>query len=133
MNERALQERLTSYLELRKALGSSAGKDANVLADFVKFAANAGETSPVTSRTVFDWLDSMPGRRGGAVARRLSVVRQFLLHLSATDPETQVPELRLIAGYRRRTPFVFTPEEIEAVLRCAAEFEAGEFTSVVLY
>ena len=134
MNEQALQERLTSYLELRKALGSSAGKDTNVLADFVEFAANADETSPVRARTVFDWLDSTQGQRGGgAVARRLSAVRQFLLHLSATDPETQVPELRLIAGYRRRTPFVFTPEEVEALLRCAAEFEAERFTSLVLY
>jgi integrase len=134
MNQQALEERLTAYLDLRKALGSSVGKDGSALADFVKFAANAGETSPMTSRMVFDWLDSIQGQRGGgAMARRLTAVRQFLLYLSATDPETQVPEVRLIAGYRRQTPFVFPPEEVEVILRCAAEFEGEEFTSAVLY
>jgi integrase len=133
MTHEALQERLTAYLDIRKALGSSAERDAKVLANFVKFAGDAGETSPVTSRTVFDWLDSSKLSGGGTLARRLSAVRQFLLHLSASVPETQVPELRLIAGYRRQTPFVFTSEEIASLLKCASEFETSDFGATVLY
>lgn len=52
---------------------------------------------------------------------------------SITLPDTQVPELRLLAGYKRPTPFLFTSEEMDALLKCAAEFEPGRFSSVVLH
>lgn len=133
MNYIELQNRLTSYLQLRKALGMSVGATSRVLDNFVEFAGNQ-TTAAVTSNTVFDWLEATTAqRRRGSNARRLSLVRQFLLHLSAAFPDTQVPELRLISGYRRPTPFVFTPHEIELLLKGAADFRPGEFCSVVLH
>jgi integrase/recombinase XerD len=125
-----LDARLAAYLELRRALGTKMDADARVLRDFVRFV---GDRGAITSRTVLDWIEArkQPGTR--TAAQRLSSVRQFLLYLSAALPETQVPEPRVVAGYRRPTPFLFTPEEIEALLKCAAEFEPGRFSSVVVH
>jgi len=134
MNRTELQDRLTAYLNIRKALGTSVGTHSRVLDNFVEFAGAQETTGSVTSKLVFDWLDATTKQRcAGDTAKRLSLVRQFLLHLSAALPDTQVPELRLIAGYRRPTPFVFTPIEIELLLKEAADFMPGEFSSVVLH
>ena len=128
-----LEDRLAAYLELRRALGTKMEADAGVLEDFVRFIRDRGATTSIASTMVFDWLEERgkPGTR--AAARRLSSARQFLLYVSAALPDTQVPELRLLAGYRRPTPFLFTSEEIEALLKCAAEFEPSRFSSVVVH
>jgi site-specific recombinase XerD len=121
---------LAAYLKLRRALGMKMDAEVGMLEDFVQFIGDRQITGPVTSSLVFDWLD-VPKRPPGHAARRLSCVRQFLLYLSAAFPDTQVPEFRLVARYRRPTPFLFSDEEIERLLKCAAE--PGQFSSVVTH
>lgn len=128
-----LEGRLAAYLELRRALGRKMDADSGVLEDFVRFIRDRGTIAPITSTMVFDWLETRKQPSTRAMARRLSSVRQFLLYVSAALPDTQVPESRLLAGYRRPTPFLFTSEEIEALLKCAAEVEPGRFSSVVVH
>jgi integrase/recombinase XerD len=128
-----LEARLTAYLGLRKALGIPVGTGTATLQRFVKFAGDQASEA-ITSQVVFDWLDAEKAHHSsGKAANRLSLVRQFLLYLSATTPDTQVPETRLVAGYRRPAPFVFTQDETERLLRSAADFKPGEFCSVVLH
>jgi len=134
MNRTQLEDRLTAYLELRKALGTSVGANAKLLGEFVQFAADQSTTDSVTSKMVFDWLENRRREQSaGAIAKQLSLVRQFLLHLSAAVPETQVPQRNLIAGYRRPMPFIFTTNELQLVLEAAADFKPGKFCSVVLH
>lgn len=128
-----LEARLTAYLELRRALGMKMERDAGVLKDFVQFSQDRGVMASITSRMVFDWLEARKQAGTRTAAQRLSSVRQFLLYVSAALPDTQVPEVRVIAGYKRPTPFLFTAEEMEALLKCAAEFEPGRFSSVVFH
>ena len=128
-----LDVRLAAYLSVRRALGAKMASDAGVLGAFVRFACARDTTGPITSSLVFDWLSASQPQSARSSARRLSVVRQFLLHLSAALPETQVPEPYLLTSYRRTTPFLFTAEELERLLACAASFEPGEFSSVVLH
>jgi hypothetical protein len=86
MSPHSLDFRLTTYLTLRKGLGMELGAESTVLADFVKFVGDQETTGAVTTKMVFDWLDATRDRQHRPVAsRRLSVVRQFLLHLSAAD------------------------------------------------
>lgn len=83
---------------------------------------------------MFDWLETMRAQQSaGASARRLVLIRQFLLHLSAAIPETQVPQMGLLTGYKRQTPFLFTPQEVELLLKAAADYKPGNFCSVVLH
>ncbi len=134
MTQAQLQDRLAAYLNIRKALGTPLGANSRVLDNFVEFAGIHETTESITSKMVFDWIDARAKQQCvGDTAKRLSLVRQFLLHLSAALPETQIPELRMIAGYRRPMPFVFTPNELELLLNSAANFMPGKFYSVVLH
>lgn len=127
-----LEARLTAYLGLRRQLGMNMDVDARVLEDFVRFVRDRGDIEAITSRMVLEWLEGERPTRY-TTAKRLNAARQFLLYLSAEIPGTQVPDHRLLAGYKRPTPFVFTSAEIEALLKCAAEFEPGRFSSVVVH
>jgi integrase len=134
MNRTQLEDRLTAYLELRKALGTSVGANAKLLGEFVQFAGDQSTTEAVTSKMVFDWLENRKSEQSAvAIARQLSLVRQFLLHLSAAIPETQVPQRNLIAGYKRPIPFIFSANELQLVMEAAADFKPGHFCSVVLH
>jgi integrase len=127
-----LAPHLSAYLDLRRALGLKMGADARALESFVQFIADCAITGPVTSSLVFDWLE-VGKRTTGNAAQRLGWIRQFLLYLSAIFPDTQVPEQRLLARYRRPTPFLFSGEEIEHLLQCAAQLDPGDFSSVVTH
>src|SRR5580693_983635 len=53
--------------------------------------------------------------------RRLAVVRVFARHLSTLDPATQIPPAELMpCRYRRVAPYLFTPEQIDALIQAAA-------------
>ena len=132
-----LEQHLACYLELRKALGRPIGANAKWLCSFLQFLRGPEQApdQPVTSKLVFDWLDaSMPPESTILNrSRRLSVIRQFLEYLSAADPNTQTPELRLFAGYKRPKPFLFSKEELASVLVEASQWKPGDFSSVVLH
>lgn len=131
-----LDGHLMRYLDLRRAFGSPVGANAKWLSRFTDFLGSEQDrVQPVTSQLVFDWIDATMAPESTPLnrSRRLSVVRQFLEYLSASVPDTQVPELRLLAGYRRPTPFIFTAEEITAILAEAAAAKPGDFASVVLH
>ena len=134
MKAQELAQRLMTYLHLRAALGSAVGSESKVLESVVAFAERQGDGGSVTSRLVFDWLETMRAQQSaGMSARRLVLVRQFLLHLSAAVPETQVPHIGLLTGYKRHTPFLLTSQELELLLKAAADFRPGKFCSVVLH
>ena len=48
------------------------------------------------------------------------VARGFLTYLSAVVPGTEVPAYGLLAGHRRRLPYIFSDTEIEALTAAAA-------------
>lgn len=135
MTQGELRDHLTRYLDLRRVLGSPVETKAKWLHSFANFV-ESGEScvQPVTSRLVFDWLDATTAPEASTLnrSRRLSVIRQFLEYLSAAVPETQVPEIRLLAGYIRPTPFIFAPQEMTAILAEATGAEPVDFASVVL-
>jgi integrase/recombinase XerD len=111
---------LEAYLALKKALGFPLGARERLLRDFVAFAESNGARGKINAQVAFDWACAVSDRCGisGKVAR-LSVVRQFLFHLSAVVPDIEVPSATLLARPRRRKPFLFSSEEISRLLRAA--------------
>jgi site-specific recombinase XerD len=127
-----LRERLKDYLELRRALGIPLHGNANVLADFVGYVDEHCDSQPVVTRLTMDWLDRYATEhKSKTPSAQLSLVRQFLMYVSSAVPGTEVPDIGLIAGYRRSKPFVFAPAECEAILE-ATDFvgTTGSFLRV---
>lgn len=137
MTQADLEQHLVHYLELRSAFGHPIGGESKWLSRFVDYLAAPGQppNQPATAQLVFDWLDMVmpPDATPLNRSRRLSLIRQFLEYLSAADPSTQLPELRLFAGRRRPKPFLFTTDEIGRILAEASRWRPGDFASVVLH
>jgi integrase len=111
---------LEAFLALENALGSPVRTRERLLRDFVDFIEALGIGGPITAQVAFDWACAASERRGiSGQAARLSVVRRFLLHLSAAIPATEVPDASLVARPRRRRPFLFSAEEIRLLLKAA--------------
>jgi integrase/recombinase XerD len=116
--------RLEGYLALQQTLGFALKPRERLLRDFVSFADRQAEPGPVTAQTALDWACATSARCGATGrAGRLSVARQFLLHLSALVPGTEVPSAGLLARARRPKPFLFSSVEIQTLLMAAGKLK----------
>ena len=101
MTNDLLQARLDFYLELRRSLGYKTYWPERVLRNFVAYLTSQGQAGPIRAETAVDWARQASARcyRTGA-AIRLRIVRGFLIHLKAFEPETEIPPPGLVAEPR---------------------------------
>ena len=112
---------LESYLEMRQALGLRIETQRRLLSEFLDFASQRGAEQPIRAEWAVEWACAGPAARGtNDQAKRLSVVRGYLKFLRAFLPETEVPSTALLAGDRRRKPFLFSPQQLQHLLAEAA-------------
>src|SRR4029453_3444722 len=75
---------------------------------------------PIRAYLAVEWAYALSARRGpGGAAQRLSMARGFLTYLRAPIPETEVPDSALVASFRRPRPYLFTPDQISALMQDA--------------
>jgi integrase/recombinase XerD len=115
-----LEVALGDYLQLRRALGHKLDDAGRQLARFVTYLDEIGAET-VTIENVLGFVvdsDLDPGSTTGA--RRLTAVRGFAQHLSGMDADTEIPPVGLVSRrVRRRTPYLFSAEDVDAIVRCA--------------
>jgi integrase len=114
---------LEAYLAIRDALGLTAGTRARLLRSFLDHARGVTAPGmPIRAVTAVAWASdhAPPGCGDAGKAHRLMVARGFLTYLSAVVPGTEVPAYGLLAGHRRRQPYIFSDTEIEALTAAAA-------------
>ncbi|HLB16648.1 MAG TPA: tyrosine-type recombinase/integrase [Burkholderiales bacterium] len=115
-----LRSRVERYVALRRAIGFEMRAEESLLRNFVAFIEQHGLDGPVHAAWAVDWACSTPSSHGVvARARRLSVVRGFLTHLHAAVPGVEVPAHGLLASARRRAPYIYAADEIDALLAVA--------------
>src|SRR5262249_5726353 len=85
-----LRQAVEEYLILRRSLGFKLYKAGKLLPAFVKFMEER-RASYITSKLALAWAQQPSAVQPVVWAQRLSVVRTFARHRSATDPRTQVP------------------------------------------
>jgi integrase len=112
-----LRNALADYLTLRRALGYKMDKAERLLGQFVAFAEDRGETH-VRTETALAWATRPAGADAIWTSRRLAEVRLFARHLRTLDQRTEVPPADLLpAQVRRATPYLYTPQEIAALMQ----------------
>jgi hypothetical protein len=110
----ALRQHLEDYLAMRRALGFRLERAGALLAQFVTFAEAEG-ADVLTVQLALAWARLPQGASPIWVARRLEVVRRFARHLAVLDQTNQVIPTDLFAvRVTRRTPYLYSPEEIAA-------------------
>jgi integrase len=116
-----LRHALADYLTMRRALGYQLARAEKLLAQFLTYLEDRGDTSLRTD-TALAWATLPTGTTpSGWASQRLSVVRGFAAHLHTLDPATEVPPPDLLRGRARRaTPYLYTDEEVAALIAAAA-------------
>lgn len=115
-----LEDRLAGYLRLRRALGHKLDDAGRQLAKFVAYLDDTGEPT-ITMKTVLGFvLDPNLDPASTVPSRRLAAIRGFARHLSGIDPATEIPPAGLVSYQaRRRTPFLFSDTDVNAVITTA--------------
>ncbi len=113
-----LIQAVETYLAVRRAADFKLDAVERYLRSFAQFATAQGDTHVVT-HTAIAWAEqgaSEPQRHN-----RLSVVVRFARFSHAEDPHHEVPPGRLFYGQRRRrVPYLFREEDLQALLAQAA-------------
>lgn len=127
-----LSDDVSRYVELRRSLGFKVRATACLLRRYAEFAEARGD-SFVQTRTVMDWAvkgPSAPQRR-----ERLNVARRFARHVHAEDQRHEVPPARAFgtAPRPRRMPHIYAPEEIQRLLRAAAQLRPAGSIRAITY
>jgi integrase len=114
-----LQKAVRDYLTMRRGLGFKLVRHEAALREFVLFLARK-RTARITVNLALEWATQDADHQPYEWAARLSIVRRFAHHWSATDPSTEVPPLGLIP-YRppRAQPYFYSDQEIRALLKAA--------------
>jgi integrase/recombinase XerD len=107
------------YLQMRRALGYKLQRQGHQLREFVCHLEQAGANT-VTIDHALTWATQPAGADPGYWNDRLSIARQFARHLQTIDPACEVPPTRLLPARRRRAiPYLYTREEIAALMHAA--------------
>ena len=108
-----------SYLAARRAAGYQLQDTGDILRDFAAFASGKADTH-VCSRTVLDWIRT---RNGSPLRKcvRLRTVALLARYLHAEDEHHEVPPQDAFGRHtpHRRPPFLFTPADVETLIRAA--------------
>jgi integrase len=104
---------------MRRVLGYKLLDVGNGLIDFVTFMERHN-ASHVTQALALAWAQQSSNVQPAQWAKRLSFVRGFARHHSATDPRTQIPPYGLLPFHPKRArPYLYSDEEIYSLLQAA--------------
>jgi integrase len=114
----SLRGSLAEYLAVRRALGYKLDTAERLLSQFLDYLEARGEQR-ITIEHALAWA-TLPNGQACWHAHRLQTVRRFARYLHAADPEVQVPPAGLLPGRSRRaTPYLYTDEQIAALITAA--------------
>jgi integrase len=115
---------MVEYLTIRRALGFKLTGVELLLRDYVRHLDQRGEQQ-ITINTALAWA-VLPGGSPALHYRRLAAVRGFATHLRVVDSAVEVPGVELLRNEpSRRRPFLYTDEEILALIDAAGRFRTA--------
>jgi integrase/recombinase XerD len=120
MTDSFLQAKLNEYISLRIAFGIPLGERELRLRDFVGYLQAQPSSAKTYAQAAIDWACMRKSIHSVTTQHlRLSLARCFLRHIKATLPEIEIPDHRLLARNRRPIPYIFSPVELNRLMRKA--------------
>jgi integrase/recombinase XerD len=132
-----LEAVLADYLRLRRSLGHKLQTEGRHLARLVTYLDDIGEDTVTMATTLPFVFDPDLDLASNVPAKRLTAMRGFARYLAGTNPRTEIPPAGLVSyRHRRRTPYLFSDEDLAAVIRCARaatpfQFRADTLATVI--
>ena len=116
-----IQHGAEKYLQMRHALGFRTYKPGLLLRQFISFLEQE-RSSYITMNLALRWAKLPSNTQPAWWATRLTIVRQFARHWSATDPRTEIPPLGLLPHRpRRRMPYQYTDAQVAQLIKTAKQ------------
>ena len=116
----SLRQSVADYLAMRRALGYRLARAEKLLSQFLTFLEDLGDTR-LRTETALAWATQPTGTDPSWSAARLRIVRGFAAHLHTIDPANEVPPADLLPSRpHRATPYLYTDDEVAAVIGAAA-------------
>jgi integrase len=120
-----LQQALSDYIAIRRGLGFQFRLPASCLRNFVSFLQTEG-ASYITTELALRWATKPEKAQPSTWVWRLGMVRRFAKWHHAVDPRTEVPpETILCHRYQRKTPYIYSDEQITRLLRRAEQLPSS--------
>ena len=112
----SLEQHLTGYLAVRRAMGYKLARAGKLLAQFTDWMAERDQPL-ITTELALAWATLPPATESNWHRQRLSVVRGFAAHVHALDPAHEVPPADLMPWRpRRAVPYLYSDGEIVALM-----------------
>jgi integrase len=128
-----MSKEVDNYLALRRQLGNKLLNDAGLLHKFAVFLID-NDSPCITVELALQFAMQNPNSSPQQWARRLSMIRQFAIHLSATHPDTQIPPPHLLpCHYSRCKPYIYSSEEITKILQTCLKINNKDSLRVYSY
>jgi integrase/recombinase XerD len=113
-----LMQAVETYLAVRRAAGFKLEDAERYLRDFARFSSTQGDQH-VVAQTAIAW--AVQGRSETQRDNRLQTVIRFARFVRAEDPCHEIPPEQVFCRRRQRpTPYIFTDQDIQALLAQAA-------------
>ena len=128
------QDLVADYLTVRRSLGYKLDNAEYILGRFIGYLHDH-DAQGVTVHHALEFATAPPAASPRTQALRLSAIRCFARWAKCQDPDIEVPPARLIpARPTRVAPYIYTAEEIHALLDAAAvlrpELRAATFRTL---
>jgi integrase/recombinase XerD len=109
------------YLVVRRSLGFKLETQGHLLMELVGHLERSG-LETITTAAAIEWATQPSGASPAWHAKRLSIARRFAVHVQLLDPRCEVPPPDALPGrYRRLPPYIYSEEEIAALMREARQ------------
>jgi integrase/recombinase XerD len=117
------RERAEEYLALRRTLGYQLKTEGRIVLAFAEWLDQTAQ-SRITATAALAWACE-PETSPNQHSRRLAAVRGFARHMAAFDPGCEIPSSDLLpARTHRSAPYLYSPEEIAALIHAAGTIAA---------
>jgi hypothetical protein len=114
-----LRKAVRDYLAMRRSLGFKLAKHEVCLREFLLFLGKK-RASHISVNLALEWATQEASHTPAECASRLSIVRGFTRHWSATDPATEIPPISLLPYKPQRArPYIYSHLEIQKLLKAA--------------
>src|SRR6266446_9174663 len=119
-----LRQAIDDYIALRRSLGFKLRRMSEGLREFAVFLEQKADPH-VTIELAMEWAMLPTHHQPSDWAQRLSFVRVFARHWSATDPRTEIPPAGLLPFRAQRArPYLYTEQEIQRLLAAAKQLSS---------
>ncbi len=121
MSTSVLAQHLSDYLAMRRALGFKLERSGALMTQFVDYLDEAGATV-ITIDATLAWAILPEGASVYWRSNRLAAARLFAKYMINIDPATEVPPTDLLPSTNpRATPFIYSPDDITALMAAARD------------